>query len=165
MPHVHLNREIDLDEIIRRFARLHLRDLRRMEMANIQTPRKGDLGPELKRIKIPWGERILSNNCFPPPPPPPPHTHTHTVSNKKNIAQSQGGTAIYELYSRGGRSLQGNLWYSPPASMTSRLSSVTFKMASKVFIEEKDKNFDFITEIPIRFLGFGDFKVSIIIGN
>ena len=47
----------------------------------------------------------------------------------------------------GGRRLQGNLWYSPPASMTSRLASVTFKMASKVFIEETDKNFDFITEI------------------
>ena len=28
----HLNMEIDLDEIIRRFARLHLRDLRRMEL-------------------------------------------------------------------------------------------------------------------------------------
>ena len=29
--------------------------------------------------------------------------------------------------------------------MTSRLALVTFKMASKVFIEETDKNFDFIT--------------------
>ena len=56
---------------------------------------------------------------------------------------------------RGGRCLQGNLWYSPPASMTSRLASVTFKMASKVFIEETD----------FRFLGFGDFKVSIVIEN
>ena len=49
--------------------------------------------------------------------------------------------------------------------MTSRLASVTFKMASKVFIEETDKNFYFITEIPFRFLGFGDFKVSIVIEN
>ena len=49
--------------------------------------------------------------------------------------------------------------------MTSRLASVTFKMASKVFIEETDKNFDFITEILPRFLGFGDFKVSIVIEN
>ena len=65
----------------------------------------------------------------------------------------------------GGWCLQGNLWYSPPASMTSQLASVTFKMASKVFIEETDKNFDFITEIPFRFLGFGDFKVSIAIEN
>ena len=47
----------------------------------------------------------------------------------------------------GGRCLQGNLWYNPPASMTSRLASVTFKMARKVFIEETDKNFDFTTEI------------------
>ena len=49
--------------------------------------------------------------------------------------------------------------------MTSRLASVTFKMASKVFIEETDKNFDFITEILFPFLGFGDFKVSIVIEN
>ena len=65
----------------------------------------------------------------------------------------------------GGRCLQGNLWYSPPVSMTSRLASVTFKMASKVFIEETDKIFDFIAEILFRFLGFGDFKVSILIEN
>ena len=49
--------------------------------------------------------------------------------------------------------------------MTSRLASVTFKMASKVFFEETHKNFDFITEIPFRFLGFGDSKVSIVIEN
>ena len=48
--------------------------------------------------------------------------------------------------------------------MTSRLASVTFKMASKVFIEETDKNFKFITEIPFRCLGFGDFKIFIAIG-
>ena len=60
----------------------------------------------------------------PPPPPPPPPPR-----------------------------LQGNLWYSPPASMTSRLASVTFKMASKVFIAETDKNFDFVTEMLFRFLG------------
>ena len=66
---------------------------------------------------------------------------------------------------QGGKVSPRNLWYSPPASMTSRLASVTFKMASKVFIEERDKNFDFITEIPLRFLGFGDFKVSIVIEN
>ena len=59
------------------------------------------------------------------------------------------------VLSRGGRCVQGNLWYSPPASMTSRLVSVTFKMASKVFIEETDKSLDFITEILFRFLGFG----------
>ena len=49
--------------------------------------------------------------------------------------------------------------------MTSRLASVTFKMASKVFIEETDKNFDVITEIPFRFLGFGDFKIPIVTEN
>ena len=65
----------------------------------------------------------------------------------------------------GGRCLQRNLWYSPPTSMTSRLASVAFKMASKVFFEETYKNFDFITGILFRFLGFGDFKVSIVIEN
>ena len=49
--------------------------------------------------------------------------------------------------------------------MTSRLASATFKMASEVLIEESDKTFDFITEILFRFLGFGDFKVSIVIDN
>ena len=78
-----------------------------------------------------------------------------------------GKSVINKVYIREGgrRCLQGNLWYSPPASMTSRLASVTFKMASKVFIEETDKNFNFITEIPFRFLGFGDFKVPIVIKN
>ena len=65
----------------------------------------------------------------------------------------------------GGGCLHGNLWYSPSASMTSRLASVTFKMASKVFIEETDKNLDFTTEILLQFLGFGDFKVSIVTEN
>ena len=49
--------------------------------------------------------------------------------------------------------------------MTSHLASVTFKMASKLFIEEADRNSDFITEILFRFLGFGDFKASIVIEN
>ena len=71
----------------------------------------------------------------------------------------------YEMFKQGGGGgcLQGNLWYSPPASMMSRLASVNFKMASKV--EETDKNFDSITEILFRFLGFGDFKVSIVTEN
>ena len=47
--------------------------------------------------------------------------------------------------------------------VTSRVSD--FKMASKVFMEETDKNFDFITEIPFPFLGFGDFKVPVVIEN
>ena len=63
----------------------------------------------------------------------------------------------------GGRG--GGVSPSPPAGMTSRLASVTFKMASKVFIEETDKNFDLITEILFRYFGFGDFKVAIVIEN
>ena len=66
----------------------------------------------------------------------------------------------------GVRCLQGNLWCSPPANMTSRTSRVSdFQNGNKVFIEETDKNLDFTTEILLRFLGFGDFKVSIVIEN
>ena len=43
--HIHYNTETDLDEIIHRFARLHLR---RMELANIQKPRKGDFRAGVK---------------------------------------------------------------------------------------------------------------------
>ena len=58
---------------------------------------------------------------------------------------------------RGEVSLRKSFRFSSPASMTSRLASVTFKMASKVFIEETDKNFEFITEILFRCLAPGDF--------
>ena len=77
------------------------------------------------------------------------------------VISEQGDTRC--LSKGGGGCLQGNLWYSPPASMMSRLASVNFKMASKV--EETDKNYDSITEILFRFLGFGDFKVSIVTEN
>ena len=65
----------------------------------------------------------------------------------------------------GGWCLQENQWFSPPVSMTSCLASVTFKMANKVFIEVTDtkKNFEFIMTILFRFLGCGDFKISIVI--
>ena len=81
------------------------------------------------------------------------------VSNNHFPDFSQPLLSLYQRESRGfslacrGRGcLQGNLWFSPPASMTLRLASETFKMASKVFIEETDKNFEFITEILFRFL-------------
>ena len=45
--------------------------------------------------------------------------------------------------------------------VTSRVSD----FQSKVFIEETEKNLDFLTEILFRFLGFGDFKVPIVIEN
>ena len=81
------------------------------------------------------------------------------------LSKSRDHVSQSSTTSIGGKCLQRNLWYSPPASMTSRLASVPFKMASKVFIEETNKNFDFMTEILFRFLGFGDFKVSIVIEN
>ena len=62
-------------------------------------------------------------------------------------------------------SLRKSFRFSPPASMTSCLASVTFKMASKVFLEETDKNFEFITEILYRCLAPGDFKIAIVIEN
>ena len=94
------------------------------------------------------------------------YKHTVDMNSKFNVNTTCAtGIKFTSQRVRGGRFLQGNLWYSPPTSMTSRLASVTFKMASKVFIEETDKNFDFITEIPFRFLGVGDFKVSIVIEN
>ena len=42
---------------------------------------------------------------------------------------------------------------------------VSFKMASKVFIEEVDKVFEFLTDILFRFLGFGDVKILIVTEN
>ena len=49
--------------------------------------------------------------------------------------------------------------------MTSRLASVTFKIVNKVFIEESDKISKLIKEIQFQFLGFGDFKVPVVIEN
>ena len=40
-----------------------------------------------------------------------------------------------------------------------------FQNGEQSVIEETDKNFDFTKEILFRFLGFGDFKVSILIEN
>ena len=54
--------ETDLGEIIRRFARLHLR---RMVLANIQNPRKEDFRPVLKSTKIP-GRAGISAVLFSP---------------------------------------------------------------------------------------------------
>ena len=38
-------------------------------------------------------------------------------------------------------------------------------MASKEFIEETDKNFEFITEKLFRLLGFGDMAIPIVTEN
>ena len=53
-----------------------------------------------------------------------------------------------------GDGVQGNQWFNPPASMTSRLAALTFKMANKMFIEEMDENFEFITfnAVPISWI-------------
>ena len=47
--------------------------------------------------------------------------------------------------------------------VTSRVSN--FQNGEQIFIEKTGKNFDFITEILFRFLGFGGFKVAIVIEN
>ena len=45
-------------------------------------------------------------------------------------------------------------------------SDVTSRVSDfQMFFELTDKNFDFITEILFRFLGFGDFKAPIVIEN
>ena len=48
-------------------------------------------------------------------------------------------------------------------SITSRLASAIFKMADKVVVEEAVKNIEFSRKIPIRFLRFGDNKISYVI--
>ena len=63
-----------------------------------------------------------------------PFTKLFSTIPEKYVEQLRGGEG-------GGGGVQVNRWFSPPASMTSRLASVTFEMASKVFIEETDKNF------------------------
>ena len=90
------------------------------------------------------------------------HLRNSTYSTDISVNQD---LAISSWNSTGGEVSPRKSVHSPAASMTSRLASVTFKMASKVFIEETDKNFDFITKILFRFLGFGDFKVSIVTEN
>ena len=49
------------------------------------------------------------------------------------------------------------------ASMTSRLASVTFKMAVKVVVDEADKIVEFLMDILINVRRFGDGKIPIVI--
>ena len=49
------------------------------------------------------------------------------------------------------------------ASMTSRLASVTFKMAAKVVLDEADKIVEFRMDNLINFIRFSDNKISIAI--
>ena len=85
---------------------------------------------------------------------------SHRYVSGVKIEPSTSAHLIYHLiYRYQGRCLQRNLWYRPPASMTSHLASVTFKMANKVFIEETDKNFDFI---KTRFKYFFGIKCPVV---
>ena len=58
---------------------------------------------------------------------------------------------------RGGGAREGSCFQGNQSSCryASRLASVTFKMASKVFVEETDQKFEFFTDILFRFLKFG----------
>ena len=49
--------------------------------------------------------------------------------------------------------------------MASRLASKTFKMASKVLVEETDKKFEFLTDILYQFHRFGNVKMPIVREN
>ena len=86
----------------------------------------------LHRVRIPYYCLIICISFA--------HTkHKKKPIRKNKLPQQEGGG--------GGRCLQGNRWFSPPASMRSRLASVIFKMAGEVFIGKTDKNLEFITEI------------------
>ena len=77
--------------------------------------------------------------CTDVPPP------SEKKSGEEILFSEGGGTSVHRLcdlrlYKRtlyesfkqgvGGRCLQGNLWYSPPASMTSRLASLTLNLVA-----------------------------------
>lgn len=49
--------------------------------------------------------------------------------------------------------------------MASRLASKTFKMASKVLVEETDKKIEFLLDILYRFHRFGNVKMPIVREN
>ena len=68
----------------------------------------------------------------------------HEIHHRSEIRR-EGGRG-------GGGGAGGNRWFSPPASMTSRLASVTFKVANKVFIEETDTNFELSRQYCSDFL-------------
>ena len=61
LPRVHYNVETDLDEIIRRFARLHPK---RMELADVQNPRKGNFRAGVKIHKNSWENKNFRNIIF-----------------------------------------------------------------------------------------------------
>ena len=83
--------------------------------------------PSSSNIYRNWGHKLIAPRHAPP--------------SSSNIYRNWGHKLIDSMQGGRGRCLQGSLWHSPPASMTSRLTSVTFKMASKVFIEETDFRF------------------------
>ena len=75
-------------------------------------------------------------------------TATQWAHPANEIHHRSGGGGV----GRGLWRLEGNRWFSPPASMTSRLASGTFKVANKVFIEETDTNFELSRQYCSDFL-------------
>ena len=73
--------------------------------------------------------------------------HNEHILHMKFIIDRGGGGVRRGLWR-----LEGNRWFSPPASVTSRLASVTFKVANKVFIEETDTNFELSRQYCSDFL-------------
>ena len=65
------------------------------------------------------------------------------------------------------RIAHGNRWCSPRANMTSCLLSVTFKIRrAKVFVEETDKNWGFLTRVLLQIHSLlGDVKIPVVIEN
>ena len=93
----------------------------------------------IHRVRIPYYCLIICISIA--------HTKHKKKPIRKNKLPQQEGGGEGGGGGGGGRCLQGNRWFSPPASMRSRLASVIFKMAGEVFIGKTDKNFEFITEI------------------
>ena len=80
----------------------------------------------------------------------------HSIKKLTNFTQPRGGGKV---------SLRKSVVQSAcQYDVTSRVSNFQNGEQS-VHPEETDKNFDFITEILFQSLGFGDFKVSIVIEN
>ena len=72
---------------------------------------------------------------------------------------------FFDYPSGGGEGVSNEICGAVRLPVWRHVSRQWLSKASKVFIEDTDKNFNFITEILFRFLGFGDLKVSIVIEN
>ena len=81
---------------------------------------------------------------------------------KKVCKRVMGWTSVWFFFEypkggRGGEGVSKEICGTVRLPVWRHVSRQWLSKVSKVFIEEADKNFNFITEILFRFLGFGDF--------